>query len=41
MGWRSKWQITREMLRACAANGVETNLAKLMMRLPLKALEMV
>jgi glycosyltransferase involved in cell wall biosynthesis len=40
-GWRSKWTITREMQRACAINQVNTNLAKLCMRFPLKLLEMV
>lgn len=40
-GWRSKWQITREMQHACAMNGVSTNLAKLFLRFPLKALEMI
>jgi glycosyltransferase involved in cell wall biosynthesis len=39
-GWRSKWQITREMNRACAACGVRTNTAKLLLRLPVKLLEM-
>lgn len=40
-GWRSSWQITREMRRACAANGVHTNFVKLLSRLPLKLLEMI
>lgn len=40
-GWRSKFQITREMHRACALHGVSTNLAKLCLRFPLKLLEMV
>jgi glycosyltransferase involved in cell wall biosynthesis len=40
-GWRSKWLITREMRRACALNGVRTNLIKLCMRFPLKVLEMI
>jgi glycosyltransferase involved in cell wall biosynthesis len=40
-GWRSKLQITREMRRACAMNGVRTNYAKLCLRFPLKILEMV
>lgn len=39
-GWRSKWTITREMRRACAINQVNTNLAKLCLRFPLKLLEM-
>ena len=39
-GWRSKWTITREMQRACAINQVNTNLAKLCLRFPLKLLEM-
>jgi glycosyltransferase involved in cell wall biosynthesis len=40
-GWRSKWHITREMQRACAIHGVQTNLAKLCLRFPLKILEMI
>lgn len=40
-GWRSKWIITREMRRACAANGIPTNLLKLSARFPVKLLEMV
>jgi glycosyltransferase involved in cell wall biosynthesis len=40
-GWRSKLEITREMRRACAMNGVRTNYAKLCLRFPLKILELV
>ena len=40
-GWRSKWEITREMMRACELNDVRTNWAKLCLRFPLKVLEMV
>ncbi len=39
-GWRSKWEITQEMRRACAMDGVSTNLIKLLLRLPLKVLEL-
>jgi glycosyltransferase involved in cell wall biosynthesis len=39
-GWRSKWEITREMQRACALNGIRTNFAMLCMRFPLKILEL-
>ena len=39
-GWRSKWEITREMHQACVACGVRTNVAKLLLRLPVKLLEM-
>jgi glycosyltransferase involved in cell wall biosynthesis len=39
-GWRSTWQITREMHRACTLDGVRTNWAKLNLRIPLKILEM-
>jgi glycosyltransferase involved in cell wall biosynthesis len=39
-GWRSKWKITREMRQACAACGLRTNTAKLLLRLPVKLLEM-
>jgi glycosyltransferase involved in cell wall biosynthesis len=40
-GWRSKWEITREMHRACMLDGVETNFVKLCLRFPLKMLEMI
>jgi GT2 family glycosyltransferase len=39
-GWRSTWEITREMHRACALDGVHTNWAKLNFRIPLKIMEM-
>jgi glycosyltransferase involved in cell wall biosynthesis len=39
-GWRSKWEITREMLRACRQNGIGTGWAKLCLRFPIKLLEM-
>jgi len=39
-GWRSTWQITREMQQACALDGVRTNWAMLNLRIPLKILEM-
>ena len=39
-GWRSKWQITEEMLRACQMNGVRTSWARLCLRFPIKILEM-
>jgi len=35
-GWRSKWLITSEMRRACAKNGVPTNLVLLLLRFPVK-----
>jgi len=38
-GWRSKWLITREMHRACVENSVSTSLFKLLLRFPVKALE--
>jgi glycosyltransferase involved in cell wall biosynthesis len=40
-GWRSKWQITREMQQACAMNGIRTSFAKLCLRFPIKMLEMI
>jgi len=39
-GWRSKWEITREMGRACRLNGLSTNWLWLCMRFPLKLAEM-
>jgi len=40
-GWRSKWEITREMMRACRRNGISTNWAKLCLRFPIKMLELI
>ena len=40
-GWRSKWEITMEMLRACRNNGVKSNLAMLCARVPLKMMELI
>ena len=40
-GWRSKWDITREMQRACELDGVRTSFANLCLRFPLKMLEMI
>jgi len=39
-GWRSKLTITREMHRACINNGVPTSYARLLLRIPLKLLEL-
>jgi glycosyltransferase involved in cell wall biosynthesis len=39
-GWRSKWDITHEMMRACRANGVSTSWLKLCARFPLKMTEL-
>lgn len=35
-GWRSKWTITKEMRRACRANGIASGWLRLLMRLPYK-----
>jgi len=40
-GWRSKWEITNEMHRACRLNNISTNWAKLCLRFPLKMAELV
>ena len=40
-GWRSKLDITNEMLRACRSNGISTNWAKLSLRFPMKIAELV
>jgi glycosyltransferase involved in cell wall biosynthesis len=40
-GWRSTWIITREMQRACEANGVPTNFFKLASRIPRKLFELL
>jgi len=39
-GWRSKWDITLEMRRACRNNGVATSLPKLCLRFPSKLMEL-
>lgn len=39
-GWRSKWIITQEMYRACREHGIGTSMPRLLMRLPLKMLEL-
>jgi glycosyltransferase involved in cell wall biosynthesis len=40
-GWKSKATITREMKRACIANGIRTSSLRLYSRFPFKLLEMV
>ncbi len=40
-GWRSKWIITLEMRRACLQNGVATSLPRLLLRFPVKLLEVL
>jgi glycosyltransferase involved in cell wall biosynthesis len=40
-GWRSKWEITNEMHRACRMNNVSTNWAKLCWRFLQKIAELV
>jgi glycosyltransferase involved in cell wall biosynthesis len=40
-GWRSKWLITNEMRRACAKNGIHTNLLLLSLRFPVKLIQLL
>jgi glycosyltransferase involved in cell wall biosynthesis len=40
-GFRSNWIITKEMRRACRKYGVRTNVAKLLIRIPIKATELL
>jgi glycosyltransferase involved in cell wall biosynthesis len=40
-GWRSKWEITMEMRRACANNGVPTSIGRLCLRFPWKVVELL
>lgn len=40
-GWRSKWEITREMREACEMHHVPTSLARLCLRFPMKMMEMM
>ncbi len=37
-GWKSKWAITKELRRACKANGISSGWIRLMSRLPAKYL---
>jgi glycosyltransferase involved in cell wall biosynthesis len=37
-GWKSKWTITKEVRRACKANGISSGWLRLMSRLPAKYL---
>jgi len=37
-GWKSKWTITKEVRRACKANGISSGWIRLMSRLPAKYL---
>lgn len=36
---KTRWRINKELLKACEENGIKTNLFKLLMRYPRKALE--
>jgi len=40
-GWRSNWIITQEMRRACLQNGVATSTPRLLLRFPVKLLEVL
>jgi len=40
-GWRSTWEITREMRLACSKNQIKTNWLKLCFRLPLRMIELL
>lgn len=40
-GWRSKWIITQEMLRACRAHGIRSSYPRLFARFPVKLLEVL
>lgn len=39
-GWRATLQLNREMMRACQSNNIPTNWFKLLLRYPLKVLEL-
>lgn len=39
-GWRSRVLLNREILRACRANGISTNILKIYAKYPLKVLEL-
>lgn len=40
-GWRSTLRLNREVLRACRANGIPTNLFKILSKYPAKVLEIL
>ena len=40
-GVKSSWILNNEIIRACRANGIKTNLLKVLLKLPLKAMEYI
>lgn len=40
-GWRSKILLNQEVMRACRENGLQTNMFKLLMKYPVKMLELL
>ncbi len=40
-GWRSKFLLNREVLRACRENGLQTNMLKILSKYPVKFLELL
>lgn len=39
-GWRARWLINKEILRACRENGIKTNMFKILLRYPRKLTEL-
>ena len=40
-GWRAKFRLNQEVLRACRENGLQTNMLKILSKYPAKMLEML
>ena len=40
-GIKSSWQVNREIVRACAENGLYTNVFMLALKLPIRLLERI
>lgn len=38
-GWKSRWILNKEIVRACRENGIDTSLARLFLKIPKKVLE--
>jgi len=39
--WKNRWLLNREIVRACKQNGIRTNLFRVMMKIPMKLMELL
>jgi len=39
--WKSRWVLNREIVRACEQNGIKTSLFRVMMKIPMKLMELL